>query len=330
MKKIAVQGEQIYAEVLDTVRAVIVVMDTDGRIVLFNRAAEELTGYLYKEVEGRFMWDLFILPEEIDGVQEVFKKLSSGDYPNSHTNYWLTKAKQHRLIEWSNTAIVDQDGKIAFVIGTGIDITDKIEAQKEVEQYQKNLEQTVAQRTAELNRINKQLDKMARIDTTTGIYNRRHFNERLEAEWRRSRRAKEPLALLMCDVDYFKKYNDAYGHVAGDVCLKEIATTLDNAINRASDLVARYGGEEFAIILPGMTSGEALKLAEKLIKAIQNKQLPHESSPTNDIVTISIGVAAMQADESENCTSIITAADKALYQAKERGRNKAQLYGADT
>lgn len=306
------QAEKISAEILNVIHAIVVVMDKAGRIVLFNKAAESLTGYSFEEVKNKCPWDIFILPEEIDGVSEVFERLTSGDFPNTHTNFWITKDGRHRLIDWSNTAITDQK-----------------EAEKDIEKHQKNLERIVEQRTNELNRTNEHLDKIARIDSTTGIYNRRHFNETLEAELRRSRRMKEKLSLIMCDVDYFKNYNDTYGHIAGDGCLKEIATILDNAFNRASDLVARYGGEEFSIILPGITSKKALSLAEELIKGIRKKKLPHKSSPIGEIVTISVGVATIQLNELENCTSIISAADKALYQAKESGRNNVQQYSTN-
>lgn len=328
MEKNSLQESRISAEILNVVHAVIVVMDGDGRIRMFNKAAEYLTGYSFEEVKNKYPWDIFILPEEVNGVRNVFARLTSGDFPNTHTNYWVTKDGSHRLIDWSNTAITDQNENITSVIATGIDITERREAEKEIELYQKNLERIVKDRTVELNRVNEHLDKIARIDSTTGIYNRRHFNETLEAELRRSRRMKDQLSLMMCDVDFFKNYNDSYGHIAGDDCLKEIAATLSNSFNRASDLVARYGGEEFAIILPGITSNKALGIAQELIKEIQERRLPYGSSPIGEFVTISIGVATMQSDELTNSTSILSAADKALYQAKESGRNNARQYSA--
>lgn len=329
MDKYPLQEAKISAEILNVVNAIIVVMDRDGHIVLFNKAAESLTGYSFEEVKNKCPWDIFIRPDEVDGVRKVFSQLTSGDFPNTYINYWITKDGGHRLIDWSNTAFIDQNENIAAVIGTGIDVTERKKAEQEIEKYQRNLERIVDERTAELNRINEHLERIARIDSTTGIYNRRHFNETLEAELRRSRRMNENLSLMMCDVDYFKNYNDTYGHIAGDNCLKEVATTLDNSFNRASDLVARYGGEEFAIILPGITSKKALSLAKDLIEEMRERRLPHQSSPIGEIVTISIGVATMQSDELINCTSILSAADKALYQAKESGRNKAQQYSAD-
>lgn len=330
MKEHLLHEANIAEEVLNIVNAVILVMDRDGRIVLFNKAAESLTGYSFEEVKGKCPWDCFILPEEVDGVRSVFAQLTSGDFPNSHINHWITKAGSHRLIDWSNTSITGENGAIVFIIATGIDITDRKDAEQEIEKYQKNLELIIAERTAELNHANEQLEIIARIDGTTGIYNRRYFNEALETEWRRAMRTQGPISLMMCDVDYFKNYNDTYGHVAGDKCLKIIATTLDNAINRASDLVARYGGEEFAIILPGLDSTKAMELANRLIGEIRGKCLPYTSSPVGDVVTLSIGVATMQAEEPENHVAILSAADKALYKAKMQGRNRAQQYSADT
>ena len=165
---------------------------------------------------------------------------------------------------------------------------------------------------------------MATIDSLTLIANRRMFDEVLEQEWKRMQRQEFPLSLLMCDVDYFKFYNDTYGHQAGDECLQNVASALSKAVQRSGDLVARYGGEEFAVILPNTNDLEAKKLAEKIVNAISDLKMPHSTSKASPYVTLSVGVASMtpKSNEEEPAT-LISLADKALYQAKENGRNQA-------
>lgn len=319
----------IFIEVLNTVDAVILVMDKDGRIVLFNKASESMTGFKFKEVENKTPWDLFILPDEVDSVRNVFSQLTAGNFPNKHTNYWITKDKSKHLIEWSNTAITGKNGDITFIIATGIDVTEKKAAEDEINNHINILEETVSNRTAELTKANLELENLINVDGLTNIFNRRYFNEVIEKEIERGKRSNKPLSLLLYDIDYFKKYNDTYGHVAGDKCLIKVATTLNNFFSRAADFVARYGGEEFVVILPGVGSKNALELANKLNLEIQNNKFPHKSSPISNVITMSTGVVTRQPSELTNSKSLILEADKALYQAKGNGRNRAYLYSND-
>lgn len=328
MEKEFLEQSSLANEILNTVGAIILAMDKDGRIVLFNRAAESLTDYSFDEVKGKYPWDIFILPEESERVRDVFARLTSGDFPNNHTNCWRTKGGEKRLLDWSNTALVGDSGEIQFIVATGVDITRQKQAEEEVANYQQHLEEMIAKRTAELEKVNAQLNKIARLDPTTGIFNRRHFDEILELEIRRCKRQGVPLSLLLCDIDYFKIYNDTYGHVAGDECLCEIATTLNQNLNRAYDTVCRYGGEEFVIILPDAKSEQALATADKLLHAIWEKQYKNEKSPISGVVTISVGVVSSLPKELSSGPELVAAADKALYIAKNAGRNNVQIYTA--
>ena len=159
-------------------------------------------------------------------------------------------------------------------------------------------------------------------DGLTAIANRRKLKEHLEHEWRRLQREKKPLALLMCDIDNFKKYNDYYGHQAGDDCLKAVAGELTKHCRRAGDLAARYGGEEFTIVFPDTSIGGAQKLAEEIRLAVQQLAIEHEDSLTDDHVTISIGAASMVPSSESSVEMLLAKADKALYAAKEAGRNR--------
>lgn len=159
------------------------------------------------------------------------------------------------------------------------------------------------------------------VDGLTGVANRRRFDEALLSEWRQCRRAGTPLALLMIDIDHFKRYNDHYGHPTGDACLQQVAAVLKAAMQRACDLVARYGGEEFVCLLPGCDQAPALAKAQALQAALAAQGIAHEASPTAAWVTLSIGVAVAQPQAGGSPAALVAAADAALYSAKHRGRN---------
>lgn len=175
---------------------------------------------------------------------------------------------------------------------------------------------------AELEEKNRQLQLLSSLDGLTCIPNRRQFDETLSQEWTRLSREQLPLALVILDVDHFKRYNDHYGHFSGDGCLKLVAQTLEDLLKRPADLVARYGGEEFAAILPGTNQEGAEHLAEAMRKAIVELAIEHAASPVLPVISISLGVSAVV--PSPGCTpgDLIQAADKALYEAKLSGRNR--------
>lgn len=173
------------------------------------------------------------------------------------------------------------------------------------------------------------LRAMAFLDGLTGIANRRYLNGRLENELRRCSRNRLPLGLLMVDVDFFKKFNDRYGHQAGDDCLRKIAAAMASEMNRPSDLAARYGGEEFVCLLPETDSAGALSIAERLVGAVRALCIEHLDSNVDSIVTISIGVASMQPEPDSVSEVLIQRADTALYRAKQLGRGRACLENDD-
>ena len=177
----------------------------------------------------------------------------------------------------------------------------------------------------ELGRVNEVLRSLAARDGLTGVYNRRTFDETLAREWKVSARRQIPLALLMLDVDFFKLYNDHYGHVEGDRCLREVAAAMLETVKRPSDLVARYGGEEFAVILPETGERGAEKVAKLLLEAVSRRRLPHARSAAGEWVTVSIGVAAMVATGEEGPEILVRASDRALYLAKHEGRNRWRM-----
>lgn len=180
----------------------------------------------------------------------------------------------------------------------------------------------VHERTQALERANDELRRLAQLDGLTEIANHRRFKEVLEHECRRSRRQREPVSLLLLDIDCFKDFNDLYGHPAGDLGLKRIATVLRQTVRRPFDLVARYGGEEFAMLLPDTELAGAMAVAERIRIEAQALAIPHAASPVAGHVTVSIGVATVTPDSDSAPARLVEAADRALYRAKRRGRNQ--------
>jgi diguanylate cyclase (GGDEF)-like protein len=178
----------------------------------------------------------------------------------------------------------------------------------------------------DLKLANKELTRLANLDGLTEIANRRCFDESLHREWLRMKREKSPLALLLTDIDYFKLFNDHYGHQAGDECLRQVAQVMAKCCQRPADLVARYGGEEFAILLPNTDLAGAVYIAEKIQTELEKISIPHQYSAVGNQLTLSIGVASMIPSDEILHEVIITAADQALYQAKGKGRNTYCIY----
>lgn len=169
------------------------------------------------------------------------------------------------------------------------------------------------------------LQRLMNSDGLTGLSNRRHFDEYLELEWRRSLRDQTQLSLLMIDVDYFKSYNDSFGHVEGDEALRKVAAAIRDASSRPSDLPARYGGEEFVLVLPNTSPGGARLLAEKLRQTVAALKIPHTTPAEGSSLTISIGLATMVPQAGSDCRLLISAADRGLYLAKNNGRNQVGI-----
>ncbi len=174
----------------------------------------------------------------------------------------------------------------------------------------------------ELKRKTDLLTQLVCLDGLTGIPNRRHFDKMLGNEWKRCLRAKQPLSLIMIDVDHFKLFNDHYGHGLGDDCLKQVAISLGNTIKRPEDMVARYGGEEFVVILPGVNGQVALEIGERLRNSVLALEIPHVLSSTNDIITISLGVTSVLPAAHLSPEKALKVADEQLYRAKGNGRNR--------
>ncbi len=470
--------ETFLRTILETVKILLIVLDSDGNVVLFNRACEEVTGYDSSEVIGNPIWDLLIPADQKEEVMEVFGELKRQSIPNVHENYWLTKDGKKVLISWSNSVITDERGNPQFIIGSGIDITEqrKLEdklvfsskqlmdqvheleernrmlatanqmneilmaARLEDEIYKaastfipnifsylsgaflvasqnedvltqhiswgKHLDgcsfvhvndcwairtgrtlrclhsggclcsnaeavsskgyallcvpviygstsfgilrlysSTMVDKESEANiekklkfienvalmiarmigvalnnaNLHRQLKDMSIKDPLTGLYNRRFMEETLSKEWHRAVREQRPLGVIMLDLDHFKKFNDTYGHLAGDHLLKYFGKFLLRHV-RASDTPCRYGGEEFLIIMPGANVGVTTKRANFLRETFERELVPLNGNYVEGL-TISGGVATFP-ESAKSMEEIIRLADEALYEAKKAGRNR--------
>lgn len=199
-----------------------------------------------------------------------------------------------------------ENGEVDSLIGFMFDISARKKAEEELISLQIELE------------------RLSLTDGLTGISNRRMFDQRLEAEWNDSTRNRKPLSLIILDIDYFKQFNDHYGHVVGDECLKSFASVLKTVARRPRDVVARFGGEEFTLLLPETDETTARRLAEECAHSIAGLQIPHEKSGISPFVTASIGVETKVADARTNPMSFVEQVDRMLYTAKHNGRNRIE------
>lgn len=181
----------------------------------------------------------------------------------------------------------------------------------------------------ELKKRNDKLERTSFFDELTNIANRRYFNKVLNQEWKQALRNHVSLSLLFIDIDFFKAYNDFYGHIEGDHCLQQIAHALKKSIHRANDLAARYGGEEFTVILPDTNIPGAVKIAQHINNNIANLKTPHVMSKINAYVTVSIGIISVIPTNTLNCIDFVNKADMAMYESKKNGRNRITVIDAD-
>jgi diguanylate cyclase (GGDEF)-like protein len=299
--------------VLKAVRAGVIVFDAQQRIVLWNHWVEQHSRFPTAEALGKTFAEVF--PDMIDGrthaaIREalhnnfaslISQTLNKAPFPLHATA--ADAAGGVRMQQAVHVMPLEVAGMPRHCL---VQITDVSMA---------------VSRERKLRELAVELESQTLVDGLTGIANRRRFDLHLEDEFRRAKRAASPLSLVMIDVDFFKDYNDNYGHQRGDECLARIAAALSDTLHRPRDLVARYGGEEFTVILPDTDPEGALQVAEAMRAAVEALVLEHARSGVAPCVTISLGVSTLTPGHSGKMSTLLHAADRALYQAKRSGRN---------
>lgn len=311
-----VQDVAFVGQLMESLSVPVFVLDTDARVMIWNRACEQLTGVPAPEVLGtcdhwRSFYEIqrptladMVLKGRRDEARPPRPRVLAADADVRSPlalsiESWcdMPRAGRRRYLAADASPIFDASGRLSAVVETLRDLTDEKMAQIALEQ-------------------------LATRDGLTGLANRRCFDDTLHAEWNRALRQMQPLSLLMVDVDNFKAYNDAHGHLGGDECLKRVARAVASEM-RANDLVARYGGEEFAVILPNQSLKGAAIVAERIRCRVEQLQLPCRFAAGH--VTVSIGAATAIAGPDNHASQLVAIADAALYRAKHLGRNRISL-----
>jgi diguanylate cyclase (GGDEF)-like protein/PAS domain S-box-containing protein len=286
-------------------RDVIVMIDLDGHRHYISPAVSEVLGWSQEELLGG-SWRDVVHPDDSAAVAQLLRDCQEGKPTRTLDYRCRDREGEYRWVEVNPRLYRDSAGHPTGFVNIIRDVAERKAAEEE------------------LNKAFRTVENLASVDGLTGMANRRRFDEILEQEWLRAQRDQTPLSLLMIDVDHFKLYNDSYGHLAGDDCLRHVAQVMREFINRPADLPARYGGEEFAVILPDTDRQGALEIAGRMRLAIEHLGIPHADSPWG-IVTFSTGVATLFPGQGEEHSFLVHAADGALYRAKRSGRNRVEV-----
>jgi diguanylate cyclase (GGDEF)-like protein len=311
-------------DILDTAPCGFLSLTDDGTIVLINSTLLELLEYSLEQTIGKKIGFLLPVASQIFYQTHFLPLLKLNGKANEI--YFSFKSRSRVNIPMLVNAVRKNRNEQIYNDCILIPIHQRIKYEDEILKAKKMADAAIlSQKQAEISfkKSNELLKKLVNTDGLTQIPNRRYFDHYLAQEWSRLRQDKRPLSLILFDVDYFKKYNDIYGHQQGDDCLIQIAQGVQKSIYRPDDLLARYGGEEFAVILPDTNSQGAIIIAERIHQAIQSLNIPHLDSNVSDKITISLGIATLIPSIETQPSLLIRQADQALYLAKQEGRNQS-------
>lgn len=305
-------GERRYQVLAENATDIVMSMGLEGRLTYVSLRVGPVLGYAPGDLIGVYYPEL-VLPYDRAALATVIANVAAGATEASQDSRFRRPDGQVLWMETNLRLVIDPfSGKPEGLTATARDIT----------------ERKVAEQRFAVER--RELQALVFCDGLTGVFNRRHFDHELERQWLKEARAASPsyMAVIMIDIDAFKDYNDHYGHQGGDECLRTIAQSIASAARRPTDVAARYGGEEFALILQNTDHRGALVVAERIRTGVENLRIPHLACPAG-IVTISVGVAAQKAGEGGDGRGLVAAADRALYTAKQQGRNRTCSVDAD-
>ena len=256
-----------------------------------------------------------IHPDDREAIDRVLRRALRGDRYRDVEHRVIRQDGSILWILGRGLTVRRSNGEVAGLLGIAIDITGL-----------KRTQEALWRAKQEAEALTRRLRDLSATDGLTGIANRRRLDEHLDIEWRRAARIGQPIAIVIADIDHFKAFNDLYGHLAGDDCLRRIAAALTAAGRRATDLAGRYGGEEFLLVMSATDEDEAFARAEHLRQAVADLAIPHAGSPGGEFVSISCGVAVSRPTAGADEEELIAAADLALYEAKAQGRDRVRLY----
>lgn len=327
---------KIFSQIKVGQQGAVSLFDSDAALIVRYPEQNEFGSVIGKKVKSNLLQELIETGKsknaerfisQVDGVDRLYSSRKIIEYPlyisvglsvEESLEGWKTNAIT-LIVIWLLFTLVF----FSLTIQTARGWRQRVVTLKTLEE-KAELEAKVADRTRDLEESNRKLSALSATDGLTGIANRRRFDETFAQEWNRAARSGQTLALILFDVDLFKNYNDHYGHLKGDDCLRKVAQLLHGHARRSGDLVARYGGEEFAFMAPGMDDEAIFALAETIRKALEGLEIPHAMSPLSR-VTISAGVAVRVPGFGDPPESLVTLADQALYRAKREGRNRTIL-----
>lgn len=275
-----------------------------GRITKINDAAEKIYGYRKEEIMG-LDYKIFLPPEEAVKSQKVINQVLKGTAQKQETKIYH-KSGYEIDVEFNAIPIVVAN-KVVGVVGFIKDISEEKRSKKSLEN------------------ANKHLKEISELDGLIGIKNRGFFEKEIKEQWDNALMDGRNLSLILLDVDFFKTYNDTYGHIIGDKCLKQVTEAVSKAIRKDWDTLCRYGGEEFIVILPETDCCDAYVIGERVRSSVENLKIPHIKSEASNFVTVSVGVSNTIPKEGESYEDLISRADEAMYMAKKNGRNKVTL-----
>lgn len=303
------KSEEHYRLLADNSTDMIWAVDRKGLFTYVSPSVQRLLGYTPDEFIALPVSALFSDSSRLGvltTLKNIFRKVEMGVYPGPQRLEIEYIRKDGSLIwmEATYNVVLDGEGRLIGGQGTSRDITERKIAEVELHRYHNFLE------------------NLSTTDGLTGVANRRRFDEYLESEWRRASRSGTPLSLILLDIDDFKRYNDQYGHLAGDDCLRRVAGVVASIVRRPGDLVCRFGGEEFACILPQTTLTGAVSVASLIVMEVEKLGIMHECSRGGKYVTISSGVATLVPGTNQTTLELIKKADEFLYEAKNQGRNR--------
>lgn len=299
--------QDLYRLIADESNDMISKIDSSGRYTYVSPACLTLLGYKPEELLGRFASEL-VHEDDRDGLLQQYEAVRMAD--GQHLHSYRVRRRDDTVI-WFETAFRPLSRRKNSVQET-LCISRDITARKAAEQ--------------QLLQTNELLQRISSIDALTGVSNRRAFEEKYAKEWKHCSKLQSPLSVILLDIDFFKRYNDTYGHTEGDICLQRVSAAINRAVKRPGDFVARYGGEEFVIVLPITEAYGSSVVAEQLRSEVESLLIPHGYSDVSPYVTLSMGAATMVPSRDILPRELLIRADQALYRAKQLGRNRVELY----